>query len=244
MEKEKQLMVNQQGESAINVFGTVEGFETGQRMAKVFSQSDLVPQQFKGNLGNCLIALNMSQRMKADPLMVMQSLFVVHGKPGFEAKFLIACFNASGRFAPIRYEWIGKEGEDSFGCRAVTYDRTNGEQLKGVPVTIKMAKDEGWYGKPGSKWKTMPGLMLQYRAATFLIRTTAPEISLGFQTKEEIEDADFVELTDDVKVQEEIQQQGNKEEIAIPEEETTSPASPAKETQPIGVQQEPNFFNQ
>lgn len=34
----------------------------------------------------------------------------------------------------------------------------------------------------------MPQLMMQYRAAAFLIRTVAPEISMGLHTAEEIED--------------------------------------------------------
>ena len=53
---------------------------------------------------------------------------------------------------------------------------------------MQMAKDEGWYGKAGSKWKTMPELMLQYRSAAFFQRTYAPEISMGMQTVEEIRD--------------------------------------------------------
>lgn len=58
-----------------------------------------------------------------------------------------------------------------------------------------MAKDEGWYGKKGSKWQTLPELMLRYRAASFLISTTAPELLLGFQTSEEVIDTIDVTAT-------------------------------------------------
>ena len=51
-----------------------------------------------------------------------------------------------------------------------------------------MAKAEGWYTKNGSKWKTMPEQMLQYRAAAFWTRAYAPEIALGMHTAEEIHD--------------------------------------------------------
>ena len=37
-----------------------------------------------------LIAQNMARRMGADLLMVMQNLYVVHGRPGWSAQFLIA----------------------------------------------------------------------------------------------------------------------------------------------------------
>lgn len=170
------------------VFTSIANFEDYQRMAKVFVNSNLVPANFKGDMGACLIALNMANRMGADPLQVMQSLYVVHGKPSFSSAFLIACFNQCGRYSAIRYVYQGEKGTDEWGCKAVTTERATGEVIEGVTVTIAMAKAEGWYNKAGSKWKTMPELMMQYRAATFLIRTTAPEIALGFQTTEEVRD--------------------------------------------------------
>lgn len=253
---ENEVIVSQKQEvNGIAMFSNAESFELGQRMAMVFSKSTLAPQQFQGNVGNCMIALNMAQRMKSDPLMVMQSLYIIHGKPAFETKFLIACFNASGKYSSIRYEWTGKENTDSWGCRAYTIEKSTGDVLKGVLVTIKMAKDEGWYTKTGSKWKTMPELMLQYRAAAFLIRTTAPEISLGFMTTEEVEDAEFVELPNNnvEQVNNEIKEEANKEEIAVeiqPEpkvvkeekEEKEVKDKPKEEVKPMGEKQEPSFF--
>lgn len=171
-----------------NAFGSIQCFEDAQRMAKVFVNSALVPQQFRGDLGSCLIALNMANRMNADPLQVMQSLYVVHGKPSFSASYLIACFNRCGRFSAIRYTYEGERGQDDWGCTASTTELSTGEIINGVTVTMAMAKAEGWVNKNGSKWKTMPELMLRYRAATFLIRSVAPEIALGFQTTEEVRD--------------------------------------------------------
>ena len=172
----------------LNVFGSIQSFEDAQRMAKVFVNSSLVPQQFKGDLGSCLIALNMANRMKADPLQVMQNIYIVHGKPSFSSSYLIACFNQCGRYSAIRYKFEGERGTDTWGCKAVATELATGEILEGVTVTMAMAKAEGWYNKAGSKWKTMPELMMRYRAATFLIRSVAPEIALGFTTTEEVLD--------------------------------------------------------
>lgn len=163
-------------------------FALAQRKAKVYSDSSLVPKEYHKNIGNVLIAQNMAARMGADPLMVMQNLYIVHGKPGWSAQFLIACFNDSGRFAAIKYKFVGNRGDDTYGCIAYTTELSSGEVVEGPCVTIGMAKSEGWHGKNGSKWKTMPDLMLRYRAATFLVRCTAPEIGLGLQTREEIYD--------------------------------------------------------
>jgi hypothetical protein len=94
-----------------------------------------------------VIAINMAQRMQADPLMVMQNLYIVHGKPGWSAQFLISTFNTSGRFSAIRYNWVGEKGEDSWGCQAWALEKETGDKLEGATVTIKLAKDEGWYSK-------------------------------------------------------------------------------------------------
>ncbi len=164
-----------------------EGFELAQRTATVLSKSDLVPQQFKNNLPNCIIAINMASRIGADPLMVMQNMYIVHGKPSWSSTFLIAAINSCGKFkAPLRFETNG-EG-DQKQCIAWTIDLT-GEKLESPAITIQMAKEEGWLNKAGSKWKTMPELMLRYRAAAFFSRLYCPEITMGMHTVEEIQDA-------------------------------------------------------
>ena len=110
----QQAMVVQQPQqpTTLDYYGTIQGFETGQRIAKMFAQSNLVPDTFKNDIGGCLIALEMAQRMRANVLQVMQSLYIVHGKPSFSSAFLIACFNQTKRFTPIKYEFEGKEGTD------------------------------------------------------------------------------------------------------------------------------------
>lgn len=241
----QQPMVGQQPQqpTTLDYYGTIQGFETGQRIAKMFAQSNLVPDTFKNDIGGCLIALEMAQRMRANVLQVMQSLYIVHGKPSFSSAFLIACFNQTKRFTPIKYEFEGKEGTDAWGCRAVTTDKATGEEIKSVKVTIGMAKAEGWWskkdrqGRETSKWQTMPELMLRYRSATFLIRTTAPEIALGFQTTEEVLDitdqATIVSSEPKVTLEDLVMQ--SIEEAAAPLAEEVKEAEP----QPT-PQEEPN----
>lgn len=173
-------------------FFDLQGFELLQRVAKAFASSTLVPQQYQGNVANCMIALNLARRLKADELMVMQNLYIVHGNPGWSSKFLIASVNTCGRFSALRYEWRGQPGADDFGCRAWTIEKESGERLNGVWVDWKMVKAEGWNSKSGSKWKTMPEQMFVYRSAAFWTRAYAPEISMGLSTAEEL--ADVVEV--------------------------------------------------
>jgi hypothetical protein len=69
-----------------------------------------------------------------------------------------------------------------------------GEVVESPEINMAMAKAEGWSTKSGSKWLTMPELMLRYRAAAFFARIYAPDITLGMHTSEEI--ADIVEIRD------------------------------------------------
>lgn len=169
-------------------FSNAGSFELMQRAAKLLASSTLVPKEYQGNLPNCVIALNMAQRVGADPLQVMQNLYVVHGRPGWSSQFLIATFNQCGRFTAMKFEFFGESGKDSWGCRAYATEKETGERIVSSDITIKLAKDEGWHGKTGSKWKTMPQQMLMYRAASFLVRAYAPELSMGLQTQEELRD--------------------------------------------------------
>lgn len=177
----------------------VKQFEIIQRRGQMFAQSTIVPDTYKNNVGNCVIALEMAERMGAVPLMVMQNLYIVHGNPAFSSKFLIASINASKKFSPLRFEFKGAEGELEYGCRCYAYeahDKQHKEPLYGDWITLEMATKEGWTKKNGSKWLSMPNQMLRYRAAAFWQRVYCPEISMGLMTVEEAEDIEEVEYTE------------------------------------------------
>ena len=215
---------------------TGAGFDQLQRVAKALCASTLVPVQYRAfverkeygqvvghdpnpaGLPNCIVALNMAQRMNADPLLVMQNLHIIEGRPSWSSPFIIAAINHCGRFSPLRFE-LGEPGEpqeityDSTEwvkpagggkkqrrditkkatiqhrtCRAWVIEKETGDRLDGPTVSIQMAIDEGWLTKNGSKWLTMPEVMLRYRAASLFGRLYAPELLMGLQSQEEAED--------------------------------------------------------
>jgi hypothetical protein len=211
-------------------------FEVEQQLAQMYVQSTLIPQHFRGNIGNCVIAIDMAMRLQANPLMVMQNLYVVNGNPAWSSKFLISCINSCGRFTPLRYEFYGKRDSEQYGCRAVAYERTDTERknpLCDTWVTKEMARKEGWSTKGGSKWNSMPDQMLVYRAAAFWCRVYAPEITMGIMTKEEIEDnvvEDAVvlsEFVDNAKSEvEEIKREEQKAEVKVETPKTEQAPEP------------------
>lgn len=169
-------------------FSDDKSFNHMQRVAKMLSSSSLVPESYRGdkNMANVMVALEMANRVGASPLQVMQNLNVIKGKPSWSSQFIIASINSCGKFKPLKFDVEGK-GMD-MKCTAWALEKETGDRLDGVEITMQMAKDEGWLNKDGSKWKTMPELMIRYRAAAFFGRLYAPEIMMGMYTSEEITD--------------------------------------------------------
>lgn len=164
-------------------------FELAQRQAKALAASDLVPQSYRGNMANTLLALEIAQRIGATPFAVMQNLYIVQGRPSWSSSFLIATVNASGRFEPLRFEVVGSDPHaKDYRVRAYAKDKASGEVCNGAWITWKMVEAEGWSKKNGSKWLTLPEQMFMYRAAGFWARVFAPEVSLGILTTEEARD--------------------------------------------------------
>lgn len=226
--------------STMNVtvgFGSEAGFELMQRQAKMFSVSKLVPDTFKNNQADCCVALEMAHRIGANPLMVMQNLYIVHGKPAWSSQFLVSCINACGRFSPLRYRTTGEKNTDTWGVIAWAKDLEDGEILESPEVTIAMAKAEGWYSKNGSKWQTIPELMLRYRAATFFARTYAPDITMGMMTNDEVREMPAHDIEVSGSVLEDIEEKafGSAKPVQQKEESDLSEAvqAPKAESEPL-----------
>lgn len=236
----------------------LESFELSQRIAKMLSSSTLVPEQYRatikvkagkdnfGNmvyrdepnpngLSNCVIALNMSNRMGADPLMVMQNLYLIEGRPAWSSQFIMAAINSCGRFSALRFElvdlgekeveyttteWVDRKKSTTvkkvkiqdMSCVAFAIERETGERIESSKITIEMAVKEGWYGKNGSKWQTMPEQMLRYRAASFFGRVYAPELLMGLRSADEEQDR-IIDVTPERDVSEQADANQLKREI-------------------------------
>jgi hypothetical protein len=158
------------------------------RLAQAYSGSQIVPEQYRGKPSDCFIACQMAFRLGVDPLAYMQASYIVHGKPGIEAKLAVAMLNTSGRIkGRISYKLEGTIKDKTRACTASAIDAETGEVVSAT-VDWAMVEAEGWASKSGSKWKTMPDVMFHYRSAVFLIRLYYPEVLMGMQTRDELED--------------------------------------------------------
>lgn len=158
---------------------------TSWRAADMLSKTGIVPQQYRGKPGDCLIAIDMANRMGLSPIMVMQASQIVQGNFTFKGTACKALIDGCGKFKNSHYVMSGKPNAPDWSCRLVAVNIKTGETVYGPAVTWQMAIDEGWVNKGGSKWGTMPELMMRYRAASFFAKTECPEVLMGFQTTEE-----------------------------------------------------------
>lgn len=240
--KEKQLIVQEQSSVPVvfNFFDAAQ-FETMQRVCTMFATSELVPDMYKISdknpkekaIANCMIAIEMAQRIGASPLMIMQNMVIIYGCPSWSSKFLVATVNTCGRFNALQYRFTDKgmlgkvdyteyeriwdkslyNGKGGYrnNAKTTTFDGTkimdvecvafttakgSDKVLESSPISIRLAIQEGWYTKSGSKWKTMPKQMLMYRAASFWTNAYAPELSMGMKTEDEIRDIVDVDYED------------------------------------------------
>lgn len=189
-------------ESEINhpSFADTNSFEHSQRVAKMLSSSNLIPKEYQGNIQNTMIALEMANRIGASPLMVMQNLYIVHGKPSWSSSFIIAAINNCKRFSPLRFKMKGEA--ETLSCQAWANDVHTNEKLVGPTISMEMAKKEGWLSRTGSKWQTMPELMIMYRAAAFFGRLYSPDILMGMHTVDEVRDSESTPAVNVVSVKE------------------------------------------
>ncbi len=65
-------------------------FEHIWRMAKVFSETSMVPSVFQKKPADCMVAIQMALRCGIDPMMFLQNSYVISGKPSIETKLAIA----------------------------------------------------------------------------------------------------------------------------------------------------------
>lgn len=189
MENNEMTVVDIENQSALatnDVWNNKEQFNQLLRAADMVAKSNIIPQTYQGKPQDCFIAMEMANRMNVSPMIVMQNMYVVKGKPSWSGQACAMLINSCGKFRDVKHIYTGTKGTDNRGCYVQAIRIEDGEQVCGVEVTMQMAKAEGW--TTNSKWKNMPELMLAYRAAAFFARVYCPEALMGVQTAEEILD--------------------------------------------------------
>lgn len=226
----------------LSIFESAEKWELATKMAASLAKSTIVPKEFQNNANNALIAIEMASRLRTSPLMVMQHLYVVYGRPSWSAQYVIAMINGSGKYdMELQFEEKADDKGKPHSCMCWT--EKDGRKVTGPVVTMDLAKAEGWYDKNGSKWKTMPQMMLRYRAASFFGRMNCPDLMMGMYTREEVEEFGREEYLENMQTEVEAEIVNNANSVPFeaieekPEPPTTLKAQ-AKEKELVKVEGE------
>ncbi len=182
---------------SISPFSNGDAFKLACAMAERIADSSLLPEDYRGKPENVLIAMDYASRLpNISPIMLIQNMDVVKGRPALRGTFLAGLINHSPLFSRLKYEFRGTDnpgGKPSpdYGCRAYAVERETGEIIYGTWIDWRMVEAEGW--SANKKWTSMRDQMFEYRAAAFWSRANASDITLGMYETEELRDMDAID---------------------------------------------------
>lgn len=154
-------------------------FEQALTFSGYLAESDLVPKDFKGKPGNCLIAMQWGAELGLKPLQALQNLAIINGRPALWGDAVIAIVRGS----PLCEYVIETDDGETATCKV---------KRKGEPEQIRTfsmvdAANAGLKGKQGP-WTAYPKRMRQMRARAFALRDVFPDILRGMPVAEELWD--------------------------------------------------------
>jgi hypothetical protein len=200
--EEKPLVIKESNIKESNsIYFDQSSKESAFKMADFMKNMSMLPESYQGNVNNCMFAIGIAKQLNIDPVYVMQNSQMIKGHFTWSGKAFKSMIDNNPLFSQIQYIEVGTPSgkkdpngidipihDDNWGIYLQAFDKRVNKFVWTEPITIKMAKNEGWYGKTGSKWLTMPKQMMMYRAASFFVNSFCPSLSLGFQSAEELND--------------------------------------------------------
>ena len=154
-------------------------FEQALTFAGYLADSDMVPKDFKGKPGNCLVAIQWGMEIGLKPLQAMQNIAVINGRPSLWGDAVIALVRSS----PV-CEWVIETQTDTVAtCRV----KRKGEPEQERTFSLEDAKAAGLLGKAGP-WTQFRKRMMQMRARAFAMRDVFPDVLKGLPVAEEVMD--------------------------------------------------------
>lgn len=154
-------------------------FEQAMKFSQMLAESDLVPKDFKGKPGNCLIAMQWGSELGLKPLQALSNIAVVNGRAALWGDAVIALVRSSPMCEYVH------ESDD--GHTATCRSKRKGEKEHVTTFSMDDAKQAGLAGKQGP-WTQYPKRMRQMRARAFNLRDVFPDVLRGMPVAEEVQD--------------------------------------------------------
>ena len=151
------------------------------RYAEALSAAGLLPDSFRGQPANVLLGMELAGALDLAPIVVINELAVIGGKPSFSAKFMRSLVRRAGhRVREFYADGVAR-------CVIVRADDPEWEHV--ATWDEAKARQHDYWGK--GHWRKNPELMLKNRALSECAREACPEVLGGVSyTPDEV--ADFV----------------------------------------------------
>ena len=154
-------------------------FDQALTFSQYLADSDMVPKDYKGKPGNCLIAMQWGAEVGLKPLQALQNLAVINGRPALWGDSVIAIVRGS----PLCEYVIETDDGQTATCKV----KRRGEPEQIRTFSMDDARAAGLAGKQGP-WTQFPKRMRQMRARAFALRDVFPDVLRGLPVAEEIMD--------------------------------------------------------
>lgn len=156
-----------------------------EKLANAVASSALIPSDLRGKPGDVLIIMLTGHELGLPPMLALQKVYVIKGRPFIGSELLAAKVQSS---PACLYFTLVESSE-----RKATYETHRKGSPKPVQMsyTIEEANKAGLTGK--DNWKNHAAAMLRARAAAALARAVYPDLIMGFDSmsEEELNDERF-----------------------------------------------------
>lgn len=140
-------------------------------------RSGLVPQAYRNKPDDAIVAAMYGKECAGlGPMVSLQSIAVINGKPAFYGDALPGIAFNKGMITDMEESFAGVEFADDFAAICIV-TRPSGSKVT-QRFSVGDAKKAGLWGKSGP-WTQYPRRMLQWRARSWAIRDAAPHLLFG-----------------------------------------------------------------
>lgn len=166
--------------SAFNL--TPQSLAEAKDYAKMISESELVPKDYRRKPTDILIAIQLGHELGLPPMQSLQSIAVINGRPAVYGDGLVAIVRASPLCEYLR---------ETLDLDTMTASCTAKRRGDPEPQTRTFSQADAVVAKLWKRegpWTQYPQRMLAARARTFCLRDLFPDVLRGIAVREELED--------------------------------------------------------
>jgi hypothetical protein len=160
-----------------------QNFEQVLRFADMVSNSQFVPQAYRGKPGEIIAAVTYGAELGLSPMQALNAVAVINGKPAVYGDGLLAVCQSHPAWGG-KEEYIEGEGDKRVAHCIV---KRKGEPDAHATFSVRDAIAAGLWGKAGP-WKQYDSRMLQMRARGFALRDQFADALRGIISAAEAED--------------------------------------------------------